>query len=104
MGIPSNQQSTSHQELDVQLKVRDLSGQKSVYVPRVPSDSTVGELIESSLSRMKLPANDSEGRRLTYQARLEREGRHMHASEVIGDAVQLGDNIVLHPNVDAGRR
>jgi hypothetical protein len=43
------------------------------------------------------------GRPLTYHARLEREGRHLHASERVGDAVQNGDKVVLQPNIDAGQ-
>jgi len=37
------------------------------------------------------------------ESRLEREGRHLHASERIGDALQTEDHLTLHPNIDAGR-
>jgi len=70
------------QELGIGLQVSDVSGQ---------------------LSQMNLPQNDVGGRPLTYHARLEREGRHLHASERVGDAVQAGDKVVLQPNIDAGK-
>jgi hypothetical protein len=39
---------------------------------------------------------------LSYQARLEREGRHLNAAERIGDALERGDKLTLQPNIDAG--
>ena len=88
--------------LDIQAS--DVSGQKLVDAQRVPTDSTVGEVVQGLLPQMNLPRNDVSGRPLTYHARLEREGRHLHASEVVGDALEPKDRIVLQPNVDAGSR
>jgi hypothetical protein len=85
------------------IKVSDVSGQKKSNVSNVPTDATVGELIQGLLAQMNLPKNDVTGRPLTYHARLEREGRHLHASERIGDALQPGDDLVLQPNIDAGQ-
>jgi hypothetical protein len=51
---------------------------------------------------MKLPQNDVAGRPLKYQARLDREGRHLQPWERIGQALQNGDSVMLQPNVDAG--
>ena len=84
-------------------EVSDVSGQKVVQVGDVPVDATINELIDGLLARMRLPANDSGGRPLTYQARLDREGRHLGGSERVTDAVLPGDRVVLQPNVDAGR-
>jgi len=84
------------------LRVSDVSGQKSAQVRNVPPDASVGELVQGLLGQMKLPANDPSGRPLSYHARLEREGRHLHASERVGDALQAGDEVVLQPNIDAG--
>ena len=84
------------------LRVTDVSGQKRANVRDVPQDSTVGELLQGILSQMNLPQNDPGGRPLTYHARLEREGRHLLASERVGDALQAGDELVLQPNIDAG--
>jgi hypothetical protein len=84
------------------LRISDVSGQKSAEAKGVPADSTVGELVHGLLGSMRLPRNDVTGRPLTYRARLEREGRHLHASERVGDALQENDRLVLQPNVDAG--
>lgn len=84
------------------LEASDVSGQKTASVHDVPLDATVGELTESLLAEMHLPENDVSGRPLAYHALLEREGRHLHASERVGDALQTGDRVVLQPNIDAG--
>ena len=86
----------------MKIKVSDVSGQRVAEVPEVPADSTVGELIAGLLPQMRLPEHDALGRDLVYHARLEREGRHLHASEVVGDAVRPGDRLTLLPNIDAG--
>jgi len=87
----------------ISLQARDVSRQKLVSVDDVPTDATVGELVEGLLSsRMNLPRSDVEGRPLNYHARLEREGRHLHAAERVGDALQDEDEIVLQPNIQAG--
>jgi hypothetical protein len=91
------------QKLGIGLQVSDVSGQKLHNVSNVPADATVGELIQGMLSQMNLPQNDVGGHPLTYHALLEREGRHLHASELVGDAVQNGDKVVLQPNIDAGK-
>jgi len=86
------------------LEISDVSGQKVFSVPNAPADGTVGELVHEVLGHMNLPRNDASGAPLTYQARLEREGRHLMASERIGDALELGDRLTLQPNIDAGLR
>lgn len=85
------------------ISVSDATGQKVSKASAVPADGTVGELISGLVQEMRLPMNDSSGRPLTYHARLEREGRHLNASEVIGDALETNDRIRLMPNVDAGK-
>jgi hypothetical protein len=84
------------------LEVSDVSGQRKLTASDVPPDTTVGELIEGLLAEMRLNREDSTGRPVAYRARLEREGRHLHASELVGDALHTGDELVLHPNIDAG--
>jgi hypothetical protein len=87
----------------ISLHVRDTSRQKSADV-KAPSDSTVGELVQGLVnSRMRLLGLDVEGRPLNYHARLEREGRHLHASETVGDVLKDEDEIVLQPHIVAGR-
>ncbi len=89
---------------DLRLQVMDVTGQKTASVSDLQPDSTVGELIDGVLAKMRLPDVDSEGRPLVYHARLTRDGRHLHSSERVGDAVQTDDHVVLLPNVEAGGR
>ena len=88
--------------LEIPLEISDVSGQKVFSVANAPTGNTVGELVHEMLGKMNLPRNDSSGAPLTYQARLEREGRHLNASERIGDALERGDKLTLQPNIDAG--
>ena len=87
--------------MEMQLHITDVSGQKAAYVEEIPSDSTVAELVQDLLPQMHLSHNDSAGRPLVYQALLEREGRHLHGSEKLAEAVEVGDHLVLQPNIDA---
>ncbi len=89
--------------LITRLEATDVTGQKVVDVDRVPTDSTVGELIEGLIPRMSLPRFDSGGRPLTYHALLDREARHLHASEVVGEALVPNDRLVLQPDIAAGQ-
>lgn len=97
MGKPETLSNTG-----IDIQVSDVSEQNLKSVKNIPPDSTVGELVQGLLSQLDLPRNDSEERPRTYHARLEREGRHLHASERVGDALQTGDRITLQPNIDAG--
>jgi hypothetical protein len=54
------------------------------------------------IDQMHMPSVDSDGRPLTYQARLEREGRSLLGSETVGEAMKENDEIVLSPSIDAG--
>ena len=87
---------------EIELEISDVSGQKVFSVAGASTANTVGELINEVLPRMKLPRQDTSGAPLTYHARLEREGRHLHASERIGDALERKDRLTLQPNIDAG--
>lgn len=81
----------------------DVTQQNVVNVKSLDREITVGELLESLVPRMRLPRLGNGGRPLTYHARLEREGRHLHASELVGDALQPQDRIMLQPTIEAGR-
>ncbi|MEW6741303.1 MAG: hypothetical protein AB1486_00975 [Planctomycetota bacterium] len=87
----------------LRLKVTDFSRQQEADISEVPADSTVGEFIDGLLPQMNLPQQDYEGRPLSWGARLEREGRRLHASERLVDAVQDRDELMLLPDVEAGR-
>ena len=86
----------------IALKVSDVSKQKMATINDVPAEATVGELVKGLLDELKLPRNDREGRSLSYHALLQREGRHLNATERIGTALIDGDELTLQPNVDAG--
>ena len=86
------------------IQAADVTGQNVINVNRLDREMTVGELIEALLPRMRLPRLGNGGRQLTYHARLEREGRHLHATEVVGDALQAEDRIMLQPTIEAGGR
>lgn len=78
------------------LQASDASGQKVVDVPNIPLGYTIGELTRALLPKMQLPDN------VPYQVRLERQQRHLHASERVEDALETGDKVVIHPSIDAG--
>ena len=84
------------------LRVSDVSGQKQFRVGSVSKESTIGELIQGLIGKMELARNDAAGRPLAYRARLEREGRHLGAHELVRDSLQENDELSLHPNVEAG--
>ena len=88
--------------MTVGVRVSDVSGQKAVRAPAVPTNYTVGELVQGLIAKMGLPHNDTEGQALRYQARLDREGRHLRGAETVGDALREDDEIVLTPDIDAG--
>jgi hypothetical protein len=51
---------------------------------------------------MGLGSRDRDGRALDYRARLEREGRQLHGSELAGEVLKPDDEIVLTPRIQAG--
>ena len=86
----------------LELKVSDVSQQRVRTVEDVSQEATAAELVQSLIEDLNLPRNDRMGRSLSYRAMLRREGRHLGASERVGDAVESGDWVVLQPNIDAG--
>ena len=88
----------------ITLKARDLSGQRTYAVRDIPADTTVEELVASLIRRMRLPVVDAGGAANSYQAYLERDGRHLRAADSIEEARLVdGDQVTLHPDVQAGR-
>lgn len=84
------------------LTARDVSGQRRFRVRDVRPDTTVQELISRLTHRLGLPLKDSVGAPQAFHAFLERDGRHLRSSEEIGKALHNEDEIVLHPDVQAG--
>ncbi|MBW1884171.1 MAG: hypothetical protein JRG89_12765 [Deltaproteobacteria bacterium] len=84
------------------LHARDVTGTKKVRVPSANPEATIRELTQGLLRRMGLIREDAGGQPLEWQMRLERGGRQLNDSELVGDALQLDDEIVLLPKVNAG--
>ncbi|HVM95149.1 MAG TPA: hypothetical protein VMT89_02115 [Candidatus Acidoferrales bacterium] len=84
------------------LSVSDVSGQRTFKASKVPASTSIAEFISSALARMGLARLDYEGKPLKYAARVEREGRMLNGSELIGDALLPDDELTLAPDVDAG--
>jgi hypothetical protein len=88
--------------MKVNLTARDVSGQRRYSVREVRGDATVQELVQGLVTKMGLPAQDSSGTAQVFHAFLERDGRHLRGSEVVGEVLREGDELVLHPDVQAG--
>ena len=84
------------------LEASDVTGQYASRLRGYPSDATVRDLVLELVDQMGLNRSDPSGVPYVYQARHERDGRHLHASEVVGEALKTGDRLTLHPNIDAG--
>ena len=85
------------------VRFNDVSGGKPIAVSDVAIAITIGELLdEAVIPQMHLLDRDSSGRALEWSPRLQREGRTLHRSETVGEALQEDDEVVLAPNVDAG--
>ena len=84
------------------ISVSDVSGQKVKQVNVLEPDKTVGEIVDELLSELNLPVQDPEGRPLTYHALLDRESRHVNASELVSDAFETGDRLTIQPVIEAG--
>ncbi len=80
----------------------DASKQRQAHPDDLAPDSTVSELVDRMVRQMRLEQSDTHGQPLVYQLLHEKEGRHLHASERLGSVVEAGDQLVLHPQIDAG--
>lgn len=86
------------------LTARDASGQRKFVVRDVRADATVQELIRGLVPKMGLPAEDSTGMAQSFHVFHESSGRHLRASETVGEVLRNEDEITLHPDVQAGSR
>jgi len=85
----------------ITITARDVTGQRRTSY-EIPRNSSVNDLIEGLGDRMGLMREDSEGRNITWYARHEREGRALHRSERVGEALLDQDEIRLQPEISAG--
>jgi hypothetical protein len=86
---------------ELSVRASDVTGQRSEPVG-APRESTVGEWVDELVSKLGLRRKDSDGNPYVYRPRLEREGRHLNAGEIVGEVLREDDHVVLHPNVNAG--
>jgi hypothetical protein len=84
----------------ISVTVEDFTGQVRRKARGIPTDATVGELVGSLMHELRLPANDSQGRPLTYSARARGEG--LADSDRVGDVLVEDDVVTLTQNVTAG--
>ena len=82
------------------LFVEDFTGQVRHRASGVPQDATLGELIAGVSNRLRLPANDSQGRPVTYAARA--GGASLNEGDRVGDVLQDNAVVTLTQNVTAG--
>ena len=87
-------------EATMSLVVEDFTGQVRHKASGIPRDATLGELIGSVANRLRLPANDSQGRPVTYAARV--RGVSLNESDRIGDVLEENEVVTLTQNVTAG--
>ena len=88
---------TAEVEPGIRLEFSDISGQKVFSVNNARGSSTVGEVVNEVLAHMQLPRSDASGQPVTYAARSNFEGRHVHSSELVGDSLREGDRLTLQP-------
>jgi molybdopterin converting factor small subunit len=84
------------------LRAKDVTGTKRVNVSSADPEATIRELTQGLLRRMGLVREDTSGQPIEWQLRGEREGRNLMDAELIGDALQQNDEIVLMPKIHAG--
>jgi hypothetical protein len=82
------------------LRVEDSTGQVRRRARNVPADATVGDFMAGLVRELRLPANDSQGRPLSYAARS--HGESLLESDRVGDVLQEEDTVTVTQNVTAG--
>lgn len=82
------------------LMFEDFTGQVRHRASGVPRDATLGELIASVATRLRLPANDAQGRPVTYAARA--NGASLSEADVVGEVLRDDEVVTLTQNVTAG--
>jgi hypothetical protein len=82
------------------LIVEDFTGQIRRRARGLPREATVSELVSSLTAELRLPANDSQGRPVTYAARA--KGVSLAESDRLGDVLENEEVVTLSQNVTAG--
>ncbi|MBP8128800.1 MAG: hypothetical protein KA184_04405 [Candidatus Hydrogenedentes bacterium] len=87
----------------VSVRISDMTRQRS-FIGQIPRQASWGESLRGILDQLglNLPANPDAGEDVVWTGRLEREGRHLHASELVGDALHEGDEVTIQRDIQAG--
>ena len=84
------------------IHVKDVTGQRPYRARGLSTDLSVGDLVQRLSEKMNLPRIDSAGLPQNYQVYLDREARHLYATEKVGDVLEAEDRITLQPDIQAG--
>ncbi|MDH3716241.1 MAG: hypothetical protein OET44_20620 [Gammaproteobacteria bacterium] len=84
------------------IHVRDVANQRPSKARGLRAELSIGDLVQRLRAKMNLPEVDATGQPHVYHAYLQREARHLHATETVGDVLQTDDEIILQPDVQAG--
>jgi hypothetical protein len=82
------------------LVVEDFTGQMRHRASGIPRDASLGEVISSVTSRLRLPLNDAHGRPITYAARA--RGASLNDTDRVGEVLTDNEVVTLTQNVTAG--
>jgi hypothetical protein len=93
---------TATRPRSIPITARDVTRQKAVNIPELPTDATVSELIDVLVPRLKLATTDGSGSPVNYYARNDRTGDHLHGADLVSESLQADDEISLSPEVTAG--
>lgn len=80
----------------------DVTGQRRKRLFDYPADATVRDLLRDLVDQMELSRTNRAGAPVVYHGRLQREARHLHNAEIVGEALQSGDVVSVHPKINAG--
>ena len=84
----------------VTVRVGDMVGQREIEAD-IQRDASWGEALNAILGRLSLPRN-IDGEDQVWTGRLDREGRQLYTNEIVGDALQTGDKVVIQRDIQAG--
>ncbi len=82
-------------------EIEDFTGSVRRRARQVPSDVTVGELVDGYTKQLKLPEVDAHGRPVLYGARTS-NGETLNSSDRVGDVVVDDQVVTLTKSVTAG--
>ena len=86
----------------IDITAQDITGQKHAEAKNVSVHAKIQEVVERLLRDLDLPATNGTGEKHTYRARLKREQRMLAEQEIVADALEPADHLVIAPYIKAG--